>query len=255
MATETKPKRGCVERIIPWEYEAEAKAIALAENPANGGDPEAPPGQRIALVKRKMWRPGRTLRVRFLDGSDALKQRVADRASEWTRHANLRFEFGDDPRAEIRVSFTFDPGSAWSALGTDALVERYFPRHQPTMSLGWLDDETDPGELSRVVLHEFGHAIGCVHEHQNPAGGIRWNESAVIAHFSGWPNHWDEDAIRFNVLDKYSRGQLNGTEFDPDSIMLYAFPPELTQNGVGTKENAELSAKDAAFIRRAYPAP
>ena len=29
----------------------------------------------------------------------------------------------------------------------------------------------------RHAAHEFGHAIGLAHEHQNPAGGIQWNEA------------------------------------------------------------------------------
>ena len=35
----------------------------------------------------------------------------------------------------------------------------------------------------RPILHEFGHALGLAHEHQNPAitSTIRWDETAVIA--------------------------------------------------------------------------
>jgi len=255
MTAEQQPRGTCIDRIIPWDLDTEAKAIALAENPGNGGDPEAPTGQRLALVKRKMWRSGRTLRVRFLDGTPQLRAKVQQYANEWTQHANLHFDFSDDPRAEIRVSFAFDPGKSWSALGTDALVERYFPRHQPTINFGWLDDTSSEEELSRVILHEFGHAIGCIHEHQNPAGGIRWNEAAVLTHYTGSPNYWDEATIRFNILDKYASAQLNGSEYDPDSIMLYAFSGRLTQDGVGTHQNHTLSATDIAFITKAYPKP
>jgi len=38
------------------------------------------------------------------------------------------------------------------------------------MNLGFLDGGT--------AAHEFGHAIGLAHEHQNPAGGIQWNEAS-----------------------------------------------------------------------------
>ena len=34
--------------------------------------------------------------------------------------------------------------------------------------------------------------------------------------------------------------------------MLYAYPPHLTENGVGTKENTALSAQDIKFIRLLY---
>jgi hypothetical protein len=251
----TDDRRGCLERIVPWELEDTAQAVALAENPANSGaDEGAPAGERLALVKRKMWRNGRTLAVKFLDGSPKLREKVQQYAARWTEHANLAFDFsGTSRRPEIRISFSFDPGSSWSALGTDALVERYFPRHQPTMNFGWFDDQTPDEELSRVIVHEFGHAIGCIHEHQNPKGGIPWNQAAVLAYYAGPPNYWDEETIRFNILDKYKQRQLNGTDFDPRSIMLYAFPGTLTENGVGTQENTTLSDGDIAFIRTVYP--
>jgi hypothetical protein len=35
--------------------------------------------------------------------------------------------------------------------------------------------------------HEFGHAIGLAHEHQNPKGGIEWNEEVVIRECSDPP--------------------------------------------------------------------
>ena len=63
------------------------------------------------------------------------------------------------------------------------------------MNLGFLDGGT--------AGHEFGHAIGLAHEHQNPAGGIEWNEARVIQDLSGPPNNWDEAQIRHNVLKKY----------------------------------------------------
>ena len=74
-----------------------------------------------------------------------------------------------------------------------------------------------------TVAHEFGHAIGLAHEHQNPAGGMQWNEAAVIRDLSGPPNHWGEAQIRHNVLNKYRADQINGTTSDPDSVMLYFF--------------------------------
>ena len=57
---------------------------------------------------------------------------------------------------------------AWSYVGTDC---RDIPLNEPTMNLGFLDGGT--------AAHEFGHAIGLAHEHQNPAGGIQWNEEVV----------------------------------------------------------------------------
>ncbi|HET8625356.1 MAG TPA: hypothetical protein VFM14_17485 [Gemmatimonadales bacterium] len=69
------------------------------------------------------------------------------------------------------------------------------------------------------------------------------------------PNFWDEETTRHNIIRKYEIDQINGTEFDPNSIMLYFFPPEWTRNGVGTSANEVLSALDRQFIAGAtmYP--
>jgi hypothetical protein len=115
------------------------------------------------------------------------------------------------------------------------------------MNLGFMDGGT--------TAHEFGHAIGLAHEHQNPAGGIQWNEEVVIRELGGPPNLWDEATARHNVLRKYAADQINGTRFDPDSIMLYFFPADWTLNGIGTKANEVLSDLDKAFAAGAkmYP--
>ena len=198
---------------------------------------------RAIIPIGKLWMNGTTLRVRFLDGTPPQRAKATEQASWWTEHANLHFAFGDDPAAEIRVAFDPNDG-AWSYVGTDI---RGIPLDQPTMNLGFLDGGT--------AGHEFGHSIGLAHEHQNPAGGIEWNEQVVIAALSGPPNNWNEAQIRHNVLDKYRVDQVKGTEFDPDSIMLYFFPATWVKSGVGTHANDVLSAMDQGYVAsaEAYP--
>ena len=184
----------------------------------------------------KTWMNGVTLNVKFIGGTASEKATVREQAGWWMEVANLSFVFGNSPDAEIRIAFDQNDG-AWSYIGTDC---KEIPKNEPTMNLGFLDGGT--------AAHEFGHAIGLAHEHQNPAGGIHWNEAVVIEELSGPPNDWDEATIRHNVLEKYSLDQIKGTEFDPDSIMLYFFPASWTLNGIGTKENNVLSRMDKEFI-------
>ncbi len=56
-----------------------------------------------------------------------------------------------------------------------------------------------------MVLHEFGHTLGLIHEHQNPNRPINWNRAAVIADLSGPPNNWDEETIENNIFKRTTR--------------------------------------------------
>jgi Bacterial pre-peptidase C-terminal domain/Astacin (Peptidase family M12A) len=221
----------CIQRPLP------ADIMKFQSTVRRGG------GTRALIPIGKLWMNGTTLRVRFIGGSAAQQAKAKEQALWWTQFANLKFDFTGAPDAEIRVTFDASDG-AWSYVGTD---NRGIPLDQPTMNLGFMDGGT--------AGHEFGHAIGMAHEHQNPAGGIEWNEAVVIRDLSGPPNHWTEAMIRHNVLNKYSVDQVNGTNFDPDSIMLYFFPGTWVKSGVGTHENEVLSAVDKAYIAsaKAYP--
>lgn len=249
----------CIDRVIPLQHKVHAMDLAVAENPANKPSlfpllPGASSNRaKMALLAGKLWSPDRTtLGVAFLDGSEIQKRKVMAHAVQWQKYANIQFDFSAGAGAEIRISFKADSGS-WSAMGTDCLLTKYFPKSDPTMNFGWLRDNTDDEEYRRVVVHEFGHALGAIHEHQNPKGGIKWNVDAVYRYFSGPPNNWTKEEIDFNVLDKYAENQVNASRFDRKSIMLYAFPAQLIQGGIATANNTKLSAGDKRFIAQWYP--
>jgi hypothetical protein len=222
----TAPKL-CFDRYLPNDH--------LSPSLSLGG-----PDRAIVLF-RKLWTKGTTLRVRFLEGTSAQQQLAMQQARWWSEVANLRFVTTDATDAEIRVAFDPNDG-AWSYIGTDC---RSIPTNEPTMNLGFQDGGTS--------AHEFGHTIGLAHEHQNPAGGISWNEPEVIRDLSGPPNRWTVEQIRHNVIEKYSQDQIHGTVFDLDSIMLYAFPSRWTTNGIGTHANDVLSTLDKSFMASVYP--
>jgi len=239
--------RACVDRVVPAALRAEAARVAVLENPGNGRGP----GLEMALETKKLWKPGRTLRIKFLEGSPKIQARVEQFARQWLTYANLKMEFVKTGDAEVRIAFK-DDGS-WSGVGTDCLVTQYFKPNEATMNYGWLTEQSTDEEYSSVVLHEFGHALGCIHEHQSPGADIKWNKEVVYRDLGGPPNSWDRAQVDSNVFQKYSAEQTQFTRFDPKSIMLYSFPKTWTLDGQTLEENKVLSPTDKTFIAKQYP--
>lgn len=249
--------KACIDLALPTSLMLSASRAAIAENPDNA--PALPRGAllpgafidspvALAALTGKLWKPGRTLRVRFLDGDPAVQKRIEPLAQEWCKVANLKFVFGDDPNAEIRISFR--QSGSWSYIGTDALT---IPKNQPTMNFGWLKPSTPSDEYSRVVIHEFGHAIGCIHEHQNPATTIPWNKAAVYEYYAGPPNNWTKEQVDINLFTRYGADITQFSAFDRDSIMLYPIPNEFTEGDFEVGWNRVLSQTDKAYIASLYP--
>lgn len=215
--------RVCYDRILPQDLRRFARLRMLGPS-------------RAAVLRAKKWPNGSTLRVHFIGGNSTQQDIVRQFAPQWSQHANLKLDFTNASDAEIRISFV-DSDGAWSYIGIDC---KDIPLHEATMNLGWQDEG--------VVLHEFGHAIGLIHEHQNPEGGIKWNRENVIRDLSGPPNNWDLATIEHNIFEAYAAEQINGTLLDKESIMLYAIPAHWTLDGFQSKPNEVLSKVDKEFI-------
>ena len=142
--------------------------------------------------------------------------------------------------AKIRIAFNPTAG-AYSYIGTDCLQVS----SPETMNLGWFDVAT--------TMHEFGHALGMIHEHQNPdSNPIQWNKEAVYQ-WAKETQGWTPEEANTQIIDSYYAGDITGSAFDPDSIMLYFFPASLTLNNQGTHQNLRLSPNDVIWLANSYP--
>ena len=227
---------------------------------------------RGVVARSLLWRPGETLKVCFRSGTQKARARVAQLASEWMQYANLVLDFGDagnprmcqgDNHESIKIDFlNKGPKSGfWSAIGTTSRKSDH------SLNLSFLGEDELPrdragkpmpeAEARRLVLHEFGHALGLFHEHQSPKAGCaaEYYEEAVFAFgaLRGWP---PERSIQ-NFRQIADTSEFNATEVDRKSIMHYSLPPWLFKGGERSPclvaTNFELSEGDKDFIRKVYP--
>ena len=139
----------------------------------------------LAQELDRRWKNGSKIRIRFINGSESLKERIKNAAETWLEHVNLTFEWISEGESDIRSYLTTGDGS-WSYIGTGALK---IPQNKPTMQFGWLSEDTSDVELNRVVIHELGHMLGFIHEHQNPKDNpIIWDKAEVYRRYRGAPN-------------------------------------------------------------------
>lgn len=186
------------------------------------------------------WPAAQTVRVCFYAGDEALRKRILKAAQPWFNHgASIAIDSGGaHPRtcsarddSEIRISFD-EPGY-WSYIGHQYQKELR-DRGISTLNLQAydLDPPAEP-VFSGKVLHEFGHALGFDHEHQSPAnecaGQLDWTK--VIAYFQkeyGWPS--DKTKTNLEPLQA-DRRAYDWSDFDPNSIMIYASKREYLKDG------------------------
>jgi hypothetical protein len=194
----------------------------------------------------------------------------------------------DPEKYDIRIDFNSTKGS-YSLIGTDA----QYTSNPETMNLGWIDAPSDftfiyndkeyyipedatnltggGNKIGGTILHEFGHALGMIHEHQSPFNNpFIWNVDTIYKEYSGPPNSWSIQDIKDNFLNNYGdQVELyNGSSFDPYSIMKYAMgsSTELLDKSkypskdkyeiaVGMLEqlNTKLSDIDKYWLGRNYP--
>ena len=222
-----------------------------------------------AFLTQTLWQPGQDITISFID-DDAepwKKAWVEKVVAEYIQpHVDLNLLFGNYGfSADIRITFK-NQGVAYSRLG----VQSSYIKEEESMNLGFLHNPTSGtfewnGEVytfpdgpsgntnGQVIIHEFGHAIGMIHEHQNPNGGIEWNVEAVLDHYVGKPPmNWTEEEVYVNILNKYSIDQLNASKFDPESVMMYSIPASLTLDGTSTTSNPVPSKLDIRWMGKVY---
>ncbi len=220
----------------------------------------ADPRRAAAIILgRGKWVNGTVLHFCFFDtGHFAVPKTQADAirgALEMWKAVGIGLKFQEVSQlseAEIRIGYSADDAISASAVGREILT---VPMDEPTTVYGW-DLTTLYGR--GTALHELGHVLAMEHEHQNPFAGIKWHEEAVYASLGGPPNKWSRDTTFHNILEKLSTTQVQGSTWDPDSIMEYEFEPGLIEepkkyDAGGLTPPGTLSRLDKEWALKWYP--
>jgi hypothetical protein len=217
--------------------------------------------ERARLIRdiEKKWVNGTELRYYFFEsgswaGAEPQKAIVRDGFKVWS-DAGIGIVFeetGNIADSEIRVGFLRGDGY-WSYIGRDVLS---IGQNERTMNFG--SDLTLDRRGVDVPVHEIGHTLGFPHEHQNPFAGIVWDEEAVYALLAQPPNNWTRETTFHNILRKLSASTVEGSEWDPDSVMHYDFPGGLIRqpeqySQAGIHPPGGLSDADVEEVKRFYP--
>lgn len=232
---------------------------------------------RLILTNITKWVNGTTLHYYFFDKkTDGEDVKYTDGTKEWKSYKGtpaqmnvvrkafatwkklgigLDFvEVKNREDAEVRIGFMEDDGS-WSYVGREILNQKVNDR---TMNFGWNIAVPDQHNGIDTAVHEIGHTLGLQHEHQNPFSGIVWNEEAVYTSLGGAPNNWDRATTFENIIKKLDKKEVNGSKWDPNSIMHYPFDAGLilkpAEYANGLEPAGGLSAQDIKYALTFYPA-
>ena len=207
------------------------------------------PLNELAVWLKYKWPIGNNIKVKFLHRNPYLEPLIIKAANEWSSFANIQFQFVENEDAEVRISLIND-GTSWSKIGKSSL--NFQDQDTPTMNFGWFYPDTDPSEIRRTTLHEFGHVLGCIHEHQSPDAIIPWDVNKIRRVYTAGMGK-SEEWVRTNILDKFPTEDITNSVYDPHSIMHYPFDSMFTTNGAYYGVNWNLSDQDMDFIGTCYP--
>ncbi|KAI8653321.1 ZnMc domain-containing protein [Fusarium keratoplasticum] len=245
----------CKDAVIPSSGKTAIEEAIYQEQP-RGLD------NVVITLPTKLWSRGRqAITYGWIDGehsgSQAQRQKVAVVIEEWEWYSNVSFIAAGDSVARPDIVIAFDPSPSqgtWSLVGTDCL--KAAPR-TATMNLGCIGSDNEMAAAEKaVILHQFGHALGMLHEHQCPAnGGIALTGADALVTLYGSQGWGDADVKEHMRVHLSVNGLIETTltGLDTQSIMHFPLPGVITGRDFDIDYNYELSDMDKAYIALMYP--
>jgi hypothetical protein len=210
------------------------------------GSPIKPVMRGVAAKNDKRWKRGQTLLIYFVNGDQNQCKKFKEIADLWIIGTSLKLETTSNIHlSNIRawIGLTDGKRKNSSEIGIDSMDPRL--KEKPTLRVSEVTED--------MVLHEFGHALGLVHEHAHPGVNIEWNKDQVYSDLKESDN-WEPGYIDQWVFEKFdSSKQEVITSFDSLSVMMYPIRKNWTKNLEPREISKVLSEGDKATIRKLYP--
>lgn len=197
-----------------------------------------------------LWDNGKVITVKFLSGSKQLQNKIKPIPKQWEKYANIKFKFVETGDAEIRIFLGGSGSGHWSTIGTTC--KEVTNQYEQTMNFDTANIGDNAAFMKAVVLHEFGHAIGLLHEHSSPLSGIQWDKEKAYEEYAKCCD-WTKEDVDFQVFETYKVSYTNGTGYDNKSIMHYPIMKGETINDYVVDWNYSLSKGDTLLIKALYP--
>ena len=191
-----------------------------------------------------LWPQFSTIRISLMGMTNEQEQFTKDNINKWAPYVNLTFEFTDGPDGDIRFVANNNVSGGYSYVGTRAQTD--VAADQPTGEIGF---EGGLNEFNAgTIIHEFGHALALLHEHQHPEHTLDYNWEQIRQDY--------EDQKIPHLVDvnfaEISSGIVK-SDYDQSSVMHYSFPAKYLKSGSAVEARNDVSEKDKAFAMSLYP--
>jgi len=225
----------------------------------------------LAGITNNLWEPNSTLKVGF-DFSDycvpsnlrsEFINQILAIAGEWSLHGSIQLTYEKNKsNCDIVIGFKSHKGT-YSYLGTDSLILISKGKNSMNIDPTWVSSLWDLDKEStnfyriytqHAIKHEFGHALGFIHEHQRADRPFHWDKEWMRANFDqlGLPT-WA--SVRSNYIIKEDMVNLTYGNYDFKSIMNYDWVADATIEKIASnlEDILNISNKDKNQMEVLYP--